>query len=89
MDRRAAALSAAALLLVGIGVVYAEDGPAIVLAPANELVCRYEKPTGSHMRVKICRTRAQIQAEAEATRRAMDAVKTRGHEGNVDPANSG
>jgi hypothetical protein len=46
-------------------------------APKEELVCHYEKPTGSRMRIKVCRTAAQIQADEEDKRRALDDARAR------------
>jgi len=53
-------------------------------ADPDELVCRYEKPTGSHMRVKVCRTRAQIKAEEEEKQRLMDVARSRGNQLNAN-----
>ena len=48
------------------------DGPeaAIVKLDSDEmtLVCTREKPTGSHLPVKVCRTQAQIDEEREMGR---------------------
>jgi hypothetical protein len=49
-------------------------------APADELVCHYETPTGSRMRVKICRTQAQIKTDEEDKRRALDEARARSHQ---------
>jgi hypothetical protein len=38
----------------------------------DELVCRYEKPTGSRMRIRVCRTQAQIKADEADKQRALD-----------------
>ena len=37
----------------------------------NERVCRYEQETGSHMRIRVCRTRAEIEGERLATQKAL------------------
>jgi len=40
----------------------------------QKLVCTYERPTGSHVRVRNCRTPAQIEAERQQAREAMDEI---------------
>lgn len=37
-------------------------------APENKLTCRMEKPVGSTIKKRVCRTAAQIKAEAAAAR---------------------
>lgn len=60
----------------------ADEVSAPAPSPADELVCHYEKPTGSRMRVRICRTQAQIQADEEEKQRALDEVRARGNQRN-------
>lgn len=63
-------------------VANAEKAPAET--DPNALVCRYEKPTGSHMRVKVCRTQGQIKVEEEAKQRLMDVARSRGNQLNAN-----
>ena len=37
----------------------------------NERVCRYERETGSHMRIRVCRTRAEIEGTRLATQKVL------------------
>lgn len=50
-------------------------------AEKQELVCRYEQPTGSLFKKRVCRTREQMEAEREGARRAMDAIDNPGAQG--------
>lgn len=38
----------------------------------NEIVCEYRRPTGSRIREKICRTRAQAEEEARLNRHMLE-----------------
>lgn len=38
---------------------------------SSELVCRYEKEVGSHMRTRVCRWREEIDAERKATQETL------------------
>lgn len=66
---------ALALLLTGcISTDHSSDqASSVVAVNADGLVCKREKPTGSHRSVKICRTVAEMEREKaevdEATRR--------------------
>jgi hypothetical protein len=40
--------------------------------PEEQIVCRREQVHGSNLRKKVCRTQAQIDAELENSREAMD-----------------
>jgi len=51
----------------------------------NEMICRRERPTGSHFSRRVCRTRAQLEAEQAATQDLMR--QNRG--GAVNPTGSG
>jgi hypothetical protein len=83
------ACSATIIWLSCVAFARAADSPAAApvpeaaAAPEDEIVCRYEKPTGSHMRVKVCRTRAQIEEAAREARRAMGEARTRGTQHDV------
>ncbi len=37
----------------------------------NELVCRYERETGSHMRTRVCRWRADIEETRKKTQQVL------------------
>ena len=54
---------------------------AISVGSPSELICRRERVTGSHMPVRVCRTRAQINAEqrgAEEFLRQVGSVQGEG-----------
>jgi len=42
---------------------------------APQLICRYEKETGSHQKRKICRTQAQLDEEQEKARETLRRVQ--------------
>ena len=66
-----------ALEMVDAPAVPVEDeAQATTASSRHELVCRRTKVTGSHMVTRICRTRAQIDAEAEASREALDRMRS-------------
>jgi hypothetical protein len=44
--------------------------------PADKLVCKRERPTGSRLTKKICRTQSQIDAERAAGKKTMDKIRT-------------
>ena len=44
--------------------------------PADKVICRRERETGSRLSKKICRTQRQIEAEQEAGQRTMDKIRT-------------
>ena len=48
---------------------------AVSQAEDERLVCRQEKPIGSHMSVRVCRTVAQIRKEREAAREAKNGTR--------------
>ena len=50
----------------------------------NEVICKRQRPIGSHIPVRICRTRAQIEADREAALRATGPLRTMG--GRPGPA---
>lgn len=54
----------------------ASPGPARTQAVSAGQVCTTEKPMGSHMPVRVCRTRAQIEAERKAATAALNQVRT-------------
>lgn len=86
MDQRAFSFLSAlfAALTLTLAVSPAEPGQGEEPAPAStrerdDLVCKRERVIGSHIRKRTCRTRAQIEAEREATQKAIeDLSKTRG-----------
>lgn len=91
MNYRTAALSAAGLWVASGTAVCDEEAAPVApaaetssLAPvADKLVCHYEKPTGSHVREKVCRTQAQIKAAEESSQRVMDEARARGNQLNA------
>jgi len=48
----------------------------------DDVICRREKVTGSHFARKVCRTRAQIEAEREAHQQALQRVNSTGFGAN-------
>ncbi len=52
--------------------------PEMTISKNNESpydrICRYERETGSHMQVRICRTRAQIEASCKSGQEAVRAM---------------
>lgn len=57
-----------------------KEGDYIVssLSPEEEVICKRQRPVGSHIPVTICRTRAQIQADQEAAMREVGPMRTMG-----------
>ena len=45
----------------------------------DEIICNYEKPIGSHVPRRVCRTKNEIAREAEETRKVLEELplKTR------------
>ena len=54
-------------------VAYDEPGP-----DPNQLVCKQQRPVGSHIPVRVCRTRAQIEADRERALRSTGPLRTMG-----------
>ena len=53
------------------------DEPIVAdLSPGEEIVCRRQRPVGSHIPVEVCRTRAEIEAAQEAASRAVGPLRT-------------
>lgn len=52
-----------------------ESEVAIVGSNSNEPVCRYEARTGSHRKVKVCRTRAQIRRDEEEGKNTFETLR--------------
>jgi|SaaInlStandDraft_1057018.scaffolds.fasta_scaffold61165_1 invasion protein IalB len=50
--------------------------------PSN-VVCRYEKETGSHRKVKICKTNAQIAAEQDAAKKTLRRINSGSNSSSV------
>lgn len=44
----------------------------------NEVICKRQRPIGSHIPVRVCRTRAQIEADREAALRNTGPLRTMG-----------
>ncbi|WP_129640949.1 hypothetical protein [Peristeroidobacter agariperforans] len=53
-------------------------------ADDNEVICRSEKPLGTRIGKRVCKTRAQFKLEEETARRMMNERDRKGH-GSVDP----
>ena len=54
----------------------AEPYDVVAISEQSEVICKTERPTGTRIGVRVCRTRAQIEAEREesrAHRRRMNA----------------
>ena len=81
---RAVAMAVALSLCGLVADVYAEESPVIVKQamatpppPASntqQLVCHMEKPLGSNIGKRICRTKEAIEEDAERAREAMQHV---------------
>ena len=63
---------------VAVDELHVVDVPEVPEAPIvanndkpNERVCRWERETGSHMRIRVCRTRAEIEGERLATQKVL------------------
>lgn len=48
--------------------------PTAKASEPSELVCRREAPTGSHLGRRVCRTRAEIEADVAQSREAMGVI---------------
>ena len=51
-------------------------------SPSN-MVCRYEKETGSHRKVKVCKTNAQITAEQDAAKKTLRRINSGSNSSSV------
>ena len=77
----------AATLLGLVGCATSAPEPAAPVAPevpkaanlvaGNERVCRYERETGSHMRIRVCRTREEIEGTRNAAERVLRELNSR------------
>lgn len=54
----------------------------LIDAGRSRVVCKQEKPIGSHRSIKICRTKEQAGAQADAARRDIDRIRS-ACDGNV------
>jgi len=52
-------------------------------APPSNIVCRYEKETGSHRKVKVCKTNAQIAAEQDAAKKTLRRINSGSNSSSV------
>ncbi|MEQ8859085.1 MAG: hypothetical protein RIC56_10580 [Pseudomonadales bacterium] len=64
------------LCLTALAACAASPGPARTQTVSAGQVCTTEKPMGSHMPVRVCRTREQIEAERKAATAALNQVRT-------------
>lgn len=57
-------------------------------AAPDDVICTYEKSVGSHIKRRVCATRAQRDEQAEADKRALAGAQRRGKgfKSNADPA---
>lgn len=62
--------------------------PATTAANDNEVVCRNEKPLGTRIGKRVCKTRAQLRLEEESARRMMQNRDNKSH-GVVDAKTTG
>ena len=54
----------------------AEPYDVVALSEQSEVICKTEKVTGSRIGVRVCRSRAQIEAERAASREHVRRMKT-------------
>lgn len=82
----AMAVSAVVLAACAASETVPEDSVAYQEPPMdpNEVVCKRQRPIGSHIPVTVCRTRAQMEADREAALRATGPLRTMG--GRPGPA---
>lgn len=80
-----------ALLLAGSlaasASIFAADKPAPAAKAAphpDDVVCTYELRTGSHLKRKICNTRANREREAKDSREALENMRRGGGAGNKE-----
>ncbi len=71
-------LLAAALILSGCATSESDEYIVSDLAPEEEVICKRQRPVGSHIPVRVCRTRAQIEADKEAAMREVGPLRTIG-----------
>ncbi|WP_260484295.1 hypothetical protein [Sphingomicrobium flavum] len=55
-----------------------EEAPVIVTGEREKVVCRREKPTGSRVATKICRTEQSLREEQLATQEVMTELQLAG-----------
>lgn len=57
-------------------------------AAPDDVICTYEQPIGSHLKKRVCSSRAARDAQAEADQKAMKNAQRRGkgYGGAKDPA---
>lgn len=60
--------------------VTSSEGTAVV-ADEDEIICRKEKKAGSRLKVRVCRTRLQIEEEREVAQRLLRETGLRGSGG--------
>lgn len=84
-------LTAAMLAAVLTTAAHAEvkKGPqAAAEAAPDDVICTYEKSVGSHIKRRVCATRADRDAQAQADQEAMSKTQRRGKgfQSSADPA---
>ncbi|WP_260484294.1 hypothetical protein [Sphingomicrobium flavum] len=55
-----------------------EEAPVVVVGEREEVVCRREKPTGSRVATKVCRTEKSLREEQLATQEVMTELQLAG-----------
>jgi len=68
------ALSALSLLAVGCNSTVNSDGEQVAKND-EQMICTYEKNTGSHLKRKICRTPEQVAMLKEASKHQAEQMK--------------
>jgi hypothetical protein len=51
--------------------------------PPSNMICRYEKETGSHRKVKVCKTKTQIAAEQDAAKKTLRRINSGSNSNSV------
>lgn len=53
------------------GAIATTTSPAPATSKSNDLVCTDERPIGSHLPVRTCRTRAQVAEQSQAAQQTL------------------
>lgn len=73
-----AAIAPAGIVACAANDTEADDGYVYNHSPNDEVICRRQRVVGSHLPVRVCKTRAQMERERAAGARAMDDLRTMG-----------
>ncbi|MEZ5557053.1 MAG: hypothetical protein R3E86_00690 [Pseudomonadales bacterium] len=63
------------LCLYVLAACTSSQSPATAQTASSDQVCTSEKVMGSHMPVRVCRSKAEIEAEREAAREALTEIR--------------